>query len=108
MSATFDVARERLVSDVKAVLADTEEIMQAAGAESKEKVATIRPRVEATLQRARTRLREMEAAGEVRARETVRQVDDYAREHPWQTAGLAAGVGAAVGAMVALLIARRD
>ena len=108
MTATFDVARERLVSDVKAVLADTEEMMQAAGTESKDKVAMIRPRVEATLQRAKTRLREMEAVTEARARETVRQVDHYAREHPWQTAGVAAGVGAAVGALVALLIARRD
>jgi ElaB/YqjD/DUF883 family membrane-anchored ribosome-binding protein len=108
MSATFDVARERLVSDVKAVLSDTEEIMQAASAESKDKVAMIRPRVEATLQRAKTRLREIEAAGEARARETARQVDAYARDHPWQTAGVAAGVGAAVGALVALLIARRD
>jgi len=108
MSATFDVARERLVSDVKAVLADTEEIMQAASTESKDKVATIRPRVEASMLRARARLREMEAAGEARARETVRQVDEFARDHPWQTAGLAAGVGAAVGALVALLIARRD
>jgi ElaB/YqjD/DUF883 family membrane-anchored ribosome-binding protein len=108
MAATFDVARERLVSDVKAVLADTEEMMQAASAESKEKVATIRPRMEATLQRAKTRLREIEAAGEARARETVGQVDAYARDHPWQTAGIAAGVGAAVGALVALLVARRD
>jgi len=108
MSATFDVARERLVSDVKAVLADSEELMQAAGAESKDKVAMIRPRVEATLQRAKTRLREIEAASEARARETARQVDAYAHDHPWQTAGMAAGVGAAVGALVALLIARRD
>ena len=81
--------------------------MQAASVESKEKVAMIRPRVEATLQRAKTRLRELESAGEARARETVRQVDSFAHDHPWQTAGMAAGVGAAVGALVALLVARR-
>lgn len=107
MAATFDVARERLVSDVKAVLTDTEEIMQAATGESKEKVAAIKPRIEANLQRAKARLREMEGAVELRARESVRQVDVYAHEHPWQTAGIAAATGAAVGALVALLFARR-
>jgi ElaB/YqjD/DUF883 family membrane-anchored ribosome-binding protein len=107
MAATFDVARERLVSDVKAVLTDTEEIMQAATGESKEKVAAIKPRIEANLQRAKARLREIEQGVEMRARESVKQVDVYAHEHPWQTAGIAAATGAAVGAIVALLFARR-
>lgn len=107
MAPTLDVARERLVSDVKAVLTDTEEMVQAATAESKEKVAAVKPRLEASLQRARTRLSDMEAGVEARAKETVRQVDVYAHEHPWQTAGIAAATGAAVGAIVALLVARR-
>jgi ElaB/YqjD/DUF883 family membrane-anchored ribosome-binding protein len=107
MGTTFDVARERLVSDVRSVLTDTEEIVQAVASESKEKVAALRPRVDASLQRARTRLRELEAAVEARARETARQADVYAHEHPWKTAGVAAGIGAAVGAVVALLVSRR-
>jgi ElaB/YqjD/DUF883 family membrane-anchored ribosome-binding protein len=107
MGTTFDVARERLVSDVRSVLTDTEEIVQAATSESKEKVASLRPRVDASLQRARTRLREIESAVEARARESARQVDLYAHEHPWQTAGVAAAIGAAVGAVVALLFSRR-
>jgi ElaB/YqjD/DUF883 family membrane-anchored ribosome-binding protein len=107
MGTTFDVARERLVSDVRSVLTDTEEIVQAATSESKEKVASLRPRVDASLQRAKTRLREIESAVEVRARETAHRADVYAHEHPWQTAGVAAGIGAAVGAVVALLFSRR-
>ena len=107
MATTFDVARERLVSDVRSVLTDAEELVQAATSESKEKVATLRPRADATLQRAKTRLREIESAVETRARESVRQVDVYAHEHPWQAAGVAAGIGAAVGAVVALLLSRR-
>jgi ElaB/YqjD/DUF883 family membrane-anchored ribosome-binding protein len=107
MAATLDVARERLVSDVKAVLTDTEEMMQAATGESREKVAAIKPRIEANLQRARARLREIETGVEMRARESARQVDLYAHDHPWQTAGIAAATGAAVGAIVALLFARR-
>lgn len=107
MATPFDVAGERLVSDVRSVLTDTEEILQAATSESKEKVATLRPRADATLQRARTRLREIESSVEARARETAQRVDVFAKEHPWQTAGVAAGIGAAVGAFVALLLSRR-
>lgn len=103
----YDYSRERLVTDMKTVLADTEELLRAVGAESKEKIAGIRPRVEAAILRARTRLAEMEAAIETRARQRAREVDAYAAEHPWKAAGMAAAVGAAVGAIVAALLARR-
>lgn len=103
----YDYSRERLVTDLKTVLADTEELLRAVGAESKEKIAGVRPRVETAILRARTRLAEMEAAIEARARQGMRDADVYAAEHPWKAAGMAAGVGAAVGAIVAALLARR-
>jgi ElaB/YqjD/DUF883 family membrane-anchored ribosome-binding protein len=98
--------RERLVGDVKVLLADTEEFLLAVGAESKDKIAGIRPRLEAAIQRARTQAARVEADVEVRAREGARRVDAYASEHPWQTAGMAAGVGATVGAVIAVLLSR--
>jgi len=98
--------RDRLVADVKMLLTDTEELLAAVGAESKEKLAGIRPRLEASIQRARSRAAEAQAAVEARAREGARAVDDYATEHPWQTAGMAAAVGAAVGALMAILLSR--
>jgi ElaB/YqjD/DUF883 family membrane-anchored ribosome-binding protein len=91
---------------VKILLADTEELLSAVGVESKEKIAGIRPRLEAAMRRARTQASEVEAAIETRAREGVRSVDSYASEHPWQTAGMSAAVGAAVGAVVAALLSR--
>ena len=105
MSAYAD-PRERLISDVKMLLADTEEFLLAVGAESKDKIAGIRPRLEAAIKRARTQAAEVEAALEARAREGARRADAYATEHPWQTAGMAAGVGAAVGAIIAVLLSR--
>lgn len=105
MSAYAD-PRERLIDDVKILLADTEEFLSAVGAESKDKIAGIRPRLEAAMRRARTQAAEVEAAIEARAREGARRVDTYAGEHPWQTAGMAAAVGATVGAIIALLLSR--
>ena len=98
--------RDRLVADVRTLLSDTEELIAAIGSESKEKLAGILPRLEASIQRARSRAAEAQAAFEVRAREGARAVDDYATEHPWQTAGMAAAVGAAVGALMAILLSR--
>jgi len=105
MSAYAD-PRERLVSDVKILLADMEELLSALGAESKDKIAGIRPRLEAAMRRARTQAAEVEAAIEARALEGARRVDTYAGEHPWQTAGMAAAVGATVGAIIAVLLSR--
>lgn len=105
MSAYAD-PRERLTSDVKILLSDTEEFLAAVGAESKDKIAGIRPRLEAAMQRARAQAVELEAAIEARAREGVQRADSYAGEHPWETAGMAAVVGAAVGAVVTKLLSR--
>ena len=99
-------SRERLVGDVKVLLADTEEFLLAVGAESKDKIAGMRPRLEAAIKRARTQAADVEAALEARAREGARSAEAYASEHPWQTAGMAAAVGAGVGAIMAVLLSR--
>ena len=52
--------RDRLVADVRILLSDTEELLAAVGAESKEKLAGIRPRLEASIQRARSRAAEVQ------------------------------------------------
>ena len=105
--ASFEDSRERMISDVKTVLSDTEELLKAVANESKEKIASARPRVEGAVQRAKTALAEMESALETRARHVSRDVDRYAHENPWKTSGMTAAVGAAVGAIVGVLLARR-
>ena len=100
-------ARDRLAKDLRVVLADTEELLRAVGTDSKDKIASLRPRLEAAVQRAKTQIGEFEAAVESRAREAVREVDAYAHENPWTTAGVAAGLGAALGAIIGVLLARR-
>jgi ElaB/YqjD/DUF883 family membrane-anchored ribosome-binding protein len=103
---SYSHARDQLIHDVSAVIEDTEELLRALATESKEKIAGVRPRVEADLLRAKARVAEMEAAMERRARQAVHDVDIYAHENPWKTAGVAAGVGAALGAIIGVLLAR--
>jgi ElaB/YqjD/DUF883 family membrane-anchored ribosome-binding protein len=100
-------ARERVVNDMRLLISDTEDLLRAVGADSKEKVAALRPRVEAAISQARTQLAEMERAVEERARHAAHQADAYVHENPWRTAGVAAGLGAALGAIMGVLLARR-
>ena len=100
-------ARDWLVTDAKVMLADTEELLKAVGTDSKEKIASVKPRIESAIERARARIGETEFALEAHARKRARQLDAYATEHPWQTAGAAAALGAAVGAIIGVLLARR-
>ena len=105
--ADYADARTRLTTDVRMMMADTEELLKAVGADSKEKIASVRPRLEATVARAKTQLTEMEGAMEERARKLAREADAYVHENPWRTAGVAAGFGAALGAVIGVLLARR-
>ena len=106
MPHTDDV-RDWLVTDAKLMLSDTEELLKAVGTDSKEKIASVKPRIEAGIERARARIAEMEFALEARARKHARELNAYASDHPWQTAGAAAALGAALGAIIGVLLTRR-
>ena len=100
---SYSEAQERVLNDMRLLVADAKKLLKAAKAGSSEKVASLRPRVEATLSQARTRLREMEHAAEERARRAALEANAYVHENPWKVAGVAAGIGAIAG----ILLARR-
>ena len=97
------VTREKLVEDVRIVLADTEQLLKAIIGQSSEKLAALQPRIEENLNNAKARLAEFEQAARERARATAQATDDYAHDHPWRIAGLSVLLGIAAG----LLIGRR-
>ncbi len=97
------ITREKLVADMRIVLADTEQLLKAAIGQSGEKLAALQPRIEENLRNARARLAEFERAATEQARAAAQATDAYAHEHPWKVAGFTALLGVAVG----LLIGRR-
>ena len=97
------VTREKLVADLRIVIADTEQLLKAAVEQSGEKLAALKPRIEENLRIARLRLSEFEQLAADRARAAAEATDAYAHEHPWTVAGFTALLGVAVG----LLISRR-
>ncbi len=97
------VTREKLLDDMRNVLADTEQLLKAVVGQSGEKLAALQPRIEQGLRNAKAQLAEFELAAREKARATVQSTDDYAHDHPWRIAGFSALVGVALG----LLIGRR-
>lgn len=97
------VTREKLIADMRVVLADTEQLLKAVIGQSGEKLAALQPRIQENLRNTRARLEEFEQAASDKARAAVNATDDYAHDHPWKLAGMSALLGAAVG----LLIGRR-
>ena len=97
------VTREKLVADMRTVLADSEQLLQAAIGQSGEKLAALQPRIEENLRKAKARLAEFERVAIAQARAAAQATDAYAHEHPWKIAGFTALLGVAVG----LLIGRR-
>ncbi len=103
MNATTDVAKEKLVKDFRAVVADTEELLKATASQTGDKVAAARARAEESLADARKRLADLGEDLTDKAKAAAHKTDDLVREHPWQSVG----VGAAVGFLLGMLISRR-
>ncbi len=96
-------SQEKLVSDIRAVIADAEEILRATADQTGEKIANLRVRIQDRLLGARIRLDAAEAALVDKTRAAARAADDYVHESPWQ----AVGIGVGVGFLLGLILGRR-
>jgi ElaB/YqjD/DUF883 family membrane-anchored ribosome-binding protein len=88
---------EHLIAQVKALAYDVEELLKATADQTGARIAAARARAEASLRRAQEDA--AQAGREVgrHARIAARATDRYARDNPWQLAGIALVVGFALG-----------
>jgi ElaB/YqjD/DUF883 family membrane-anchored ribosome-binding protein len=98
-----DVSKEKLVADLKVVVADAEELLRATASQAGEKVTAARERIQASLATAKVKLSEAERALLDKTKEAAKATDEYVRENPWQAVGIAAAAGLVLG----ILISRR-
>jgi ElaB/YqjD/DUF883 family membrane-anchored ribosome-binding protein len=98
-----DVTRDKLVSDMKTVIADAEELLKATASAAGDRVTAARAKVEESMRTAKVKIAAAEDAVVDRAKAAARATDDYVHAHPWKAVGTAAAVGIIVG----MLIGRR-
>jgi len=79
-SAANDVTKEKLVADLKVVVADAEELLRATASQAGEKAAAARERIQASLATAKVKLTEAERALLEKSRLAAKATDEYVRE----------------------------
>lgn len=97
------IPKERLIADLKRVVADAEHLLHATAGQASADVADLRSKVQSTLAQAKASLTDAQHAVVDKAKEVGRATDDFVHENPWKSIGVAAGVGLVIG----LLIGRR-
>lgn len=97
---TREASQEKLMNDMRSVVADAEELLRATAGQTGDKIATMRERVQKNLDAAKERIVEAEQELLVKAREAAKATDDYVHENPWRAVGVAAGVGLIIGMLI--------
>lgn len=103
MAENTDIAnasKDKLVTDMKIVIADAEEILRATASQAGEKVGELRERIQDRLRDAKIRLQDAEAALVDKTKAAARATDDFVHENPWQAVGVAAALGLALGVLI--------
>lgn len=98
-----EITREKLISDFKALVTDSEELLKATANQAGEKASAARARIEQSLQEAKKTVSDAEDILIDKTKEMARAADDYVRQNPWNAVGIATGIGLVLG-----LLLRRD
>ena len=96
----MEATREKLVSDLKVLIDDAEELLKATANQAGEKVATVRQRIEQSLDESKRSLAEAEDLLLDTGKEAAKAADVYVRENPWNAVGIAAGIGLVLGLLI--------
>jgi len=96
-----DASRAKLITDVKAVVADAEAYLRASVGQTGEAYAAARAKLEQTLGAAKAQIAETQRVLTEKTRAAARATDVYVHERPWESIAVGAGVGLLLGVLLA-------
>ena len=91
-----EVSTDKLVTDLKRVVQDSQELLQASAGAVGDKAHDLRDRLAKTIESARDTCRRVED----KALQGAKVTDKVIRDHPYQSIGLAFGLGVLIGVLV--------
>jgi ElaB/YqjD/DUF883 family membrane-anchored ribosome-binding protein len=94
------LARERLLEDLRALARDAEDLLKATADDVGDKAKEARARMTAAVEQAKITYEEMHAEGVESAKAAAKKADDIIRAHPYEALGIAFGVGILIGALL--------
>jgi len=102
-SERMSESREKIISELKTMTKDAEELLQSAGDQASASYETARDRLKTTLRDARENWSATQERLMSGSKDAMENADRYVQENPWQ----AVGIGAAAGLLVGLLLSRK-
>jgi ElaB/YqjD/DUF883 family membrane-anchored ribosome-binding protein len=100
MTETQRVTMDHLRADLAAVMRDAETLLKASADQGGEKVEAARTKIRESMQGAKARLQEAQAAAVRHGEEAIAATEDRIRSNPWQSVGIAAAAGLVVGVLL--------
>jgi ElaB/YqjD/DUF883 family membrane-anchored ribosome-binding protein len=94
---------DKLVSDLRALIGDAEELLNATANQAGEQVVALRRRIEESLKEGKETLADAEDVLYDTTKDAAEATAAYIQKNPWSAVGIAAGVGLVLG-----LLIRRD
>lgn len=93
-------ARDRLAAELRSLVSDAEEMLEAASRTGNEQLHRVRERLERGVDTARSELNAFQESALETARQKAAEADEYVHEHPWNAVGIAAAVGVLLGVLL--------
>jgi ElaB/YqjD/DUF883 family membrane-anchored ribosome-binding protein len=95
-----NAGKEKLISDVKVVLSDAEDLLKQAASTTGDRAVELREKAVTSLKRAREKLMDVQDSMYERGKAAARATDDFVHDSPWRAVGIAAAVGFLAGLLV--------
>ena len=100
MNEMATAQKDKLMSDLRVVIADAEEVLRMTADQAGESAAGLRSRVQARMNQAKMDLVHLQEAAVAKAKAAGHATDEFVHENPWKSIGIAAGVGVVVGLLM--------
>jgi ElaB/YqjD/DUF883 family membrane-anchored ribosome-binding protein len=94
------IARERMVTDLKTLARDAEDLLKATAGDASEKAKEARARLGVALERAKTTCQDAQEQNIATAKAAAKKADTVIRDHPYESIGVAFVVGLLMGVLV--------
>ncbi len=103
MTEITALQKDKLMTDLRVVISDAEELLRMTAGEAGETAADIRGRIQTRIAQAKSELIHLQEVAVTKAKEVGHATDEFVHDNPWKSIGIAAGLGLVVG----LLVGRR-
>lgn len=95
-----NASKDKLITDVKVVLTDVEDLLKAATTATGETALALREKAADKLRLAGEKLGKLQEAALIKGKAAARKTDDYVHANPWKAVGVAAAAGFLIGLLV--------